>query len=161
MLLTVNQMPIGWSIDDTPGSGIGCLSRSLEAAGIKETGDAEVTFAYNASIPEFQEKLATYAVSASRVFSKVVATLDTCKTVAGTASGQKVTGTVGAMSFPRYGAQSAAWAVNLTIGGVTIGEDILVVREGTLLAGFVEANYGSPNLTQFQGFIRKALAKLD
>jgi hypothetical protein len=96
-----------------------------------------------------------------KVFAKVVATLNACKTLTGTSDGHKVTGTVGAMSFPRYGDESQAFAVSFTISGVTADEDVIVVRKGTILVGVYEGALGSPDLDQFQGFVRKALARIN
>ena len=85
MLLTVDQMPTGWSVDNSPsGSGIGCFSRPMEPPGIKQTASATVTFADNASLPQVNEKVATYATPATNAFAKVVATLARCKTLTGT-----------------------------------------------------------------------------
>jgi hypothetical protein len=160
MLLTVAQMPTGWSVDSSTGSGVGCLGHTLEPSGIKQTASAAVTFEDNGSLPQVEEKLATYATPASDAFAKVVATLDRCRTVAGNSDGHKVTGTVGQMSFPHYGEQSAAFLVSLTVEGVTADEDVLVVRKGTILVGMTEGAIGSPTLSQFQGFLSKALKRV-
>jgi hypothetical protein len=161
MLLTVSQMPIGWSVDNTQSSGsTSCLGKILEPTGIKQTGSATVNFADNGSVPEVGEKLATYAVPASKVFAKIVATIDRCKTLTGTAGGYKMTGTVGQMSFPRYGDQSAAFAATLTAEELTYGEDVLVVRKGSILFGIAEDSLGSPDLSQFQSFVGAALKRV-
>lgn len=160
MVLAVGNMPTGWSVDTSPGSGIGCLGRVLEPAGVKQTASASVEFDYNTSAPYFTEKLATYSISASQAYQKVVATLNRCKTVSASLGGHKVSGTVGALSFPHYGSASAAWAVSLNYQGLSFGEDVVVVCKSGELVGFAEADYGSPDLDQFQGLIGKGLAKI-
>jgi hypothetical protein len=160
MLLTVAQMPTGWAVDNSPGSGFGCLSHLLEPSGVKQTAYAAVTFADNGSPPQFQERLATYEVPAGRAFAPIVAALSRCRRVSGTKDDRKATATIGAMSFPRYGDQSAAFAVSLQTQGISAGEDILIVRKRNVVAGFAESDLGSPDLIQFQGFVRKALAKV-
>lgn len=160
MLLTVAQVPTGWNITSSSGSGIGCLSRVLEPAGIKQTTSAAVEFEDNGTLPQVTEKLATYATAASKVFAKIVSTLNACKTVSGTSDGEKATGTVGAMSLPAYGDQSAAYNASVRIGDATADEDVLVARKGTVLVGMDYGALVTPDLAQFQSFIRKALARI-
>jgi hypothetical protein len=150
----------GWSVDNTPGSGVGCLHAILEPPGITQTASASVTFADNASLPQITEKLATYKAPIRIVFATVVANLDRCKTVNGTSHGNKATGTVGRMSFPQYGDQSAAFAVSLTVDGTTANADALIVRKGSNVVGVTEGTLGSPPISQFQWFVRQALARV-
>jgi hypothetical protein len=154
-------MPTGWTLASSSGSGgVGCLSHVLEPSGTAQTASAEVEFVDNGNLPEVDEKLATYTGGASVAFAKVVAVLDGCKTVSGTENGSKATGTVGQMSFPSYGDESAAFDVNLTIGSISAGEDALVVRKGSVVIGITEGNLGTPDLSQFEHFVALALAKV-
>jgi hypothetical protein len=111
-------------------------------------------------LPQVTEKLATYTTAARQAFTTVVGTLDRCKRLSGSSGGQKVTGTVGQMSLPGYGDQSAAFIASFTISGLTADEDVLIARKGSVLIGISEGAVGSPNLTQFQGFVRLALARV-
>ncbi len=160
MLLTVGELPTGWGVDNSTGSGVGCLHAILEPPGVTQTANASVTFADNASLPQVSEKLATYKAPIRNVFATVVGNLDRCRTVKGTSEGNKVTGTVGQMSFPQYGDQSAAFTVSLTVNGVTADEDALIVRKGAIMVGVTEGTLGPPDIVQFQGFVRKALARV-
>jgi hypothetical protein len=160
LVLAAGDMPTGWSVDTSPGSGVGCLGRVLEPAGVKQTASASVEFDHNTSAPYFTEKLATYSISASQAYRKVVATLNRCRSVSGSVGGHKVSGTVGALSFPRYGSASAAWAASLNYQGLSLGEDVVVVCKSGVLIGFAESDYGSPDLEQFEGLIGVGLAKL-
>ena len=83
-----------------------------------------------------------------------------CKHFSGESGGQKITGTVGQMSFPHYGDTSEAFAVNFTVQGTTAYEDLLIVRKGTIVMGIDEGNLASVNVGQFQAFVKKAVAKL-
>jgi hypothetical protein len=74
--------------------------------------------------------------------------------------GNKTTGTVGQMSFPHYGDTSEAFAVNLTVQSTTAYEDLLIVRKGTIVMGIDEGNLVSVNVSQFQGFVKKAIKKV-
>ena len=64
------------------------------------------------------------------------------------------------MSFPRYGDQTAAWAITLTISGVTATEDIVVVQKDGILAIFGASTVGPVNLTQYEALIAKAVANI-
>ena len=160
MLLTVKQLPIGWNVDNSPGSGFGCLHNALEPPGVKLTASAAVAFQDQGALPQVAEKLATYTTAARQAFAAITGTLDRCKRLSGTSGGQKVTGTVGQMSLPGYGDQSAAFVASFTISGLTADEDVLIARKGSVLIGLSEGAVGSPDLTQFQRFVRLALARI-
>ncbi len=160
-LLPLAQMPAGWSQQaNTSGGGVGCLSHVLEPRGLRPTARAEATFDANQGLPELDEVLATYSVPVGKAFNRVVAVLDACHQVAGKSGTRKVTGTVGPMSFPRYGNKSAAFEVSLTVGGITLDEDVLVARRHDVVLGLSEGTVGAPSLRQFERFARAAVAKL-
>jgi len=159
-LLSIGQMPTGWSVDNsTGGSGVGCLAHVLEPKGIKQTAKAGVYFEDNGNVPEVSEALATFT-NATAAFKKMDANLTACKHLSGKSDGQKVTGTLGQMSFPHYGNASAAFAASFTTQGMTLAEDQLIVRKGTIVMGIREGNLNSVNVSQFQGFVKKAVAKV-
>jgi len=160
-LLSVNQMPVGWSVDNSSsGSDVGCLANILEPKSIGQTSHASVFFAGNGNIPVIEEALATFT-NAKTAYKKIVTTLNTCKRISGTRGGVKGTGTVGQMSFPHYGNASAAFSVSLVTQGMTIGEDVLVVRKGNVVMGIIEADVPPVDVSQFQGFTVKALANVE
>jgi hypothetical protein len=160
-LLSVGQMPTGWSVDNSSssGSGVGCLANILEPKGIKQISHAGVALDDNGNTPLVTEKLSTYS-NATTAYKKIVATLSACKRVSGTSGGAKTTGTVGQMSFPHYGNASAAFSLSLVIQGTTVGDDLLIVRKGNVVMGIQEADIPPLDVSQFQGFVVKALAKV-
>jgi hypothetical protein len=159
-LLSIGQMPTGWSVDNSPsGSGVGCLANILEPKGIKQTSYASVAIDDNGNTPLVTEKLSTYS-NAKTAYKKIVATLNGCKHASGTSGGVKGTGTVGQMSFPHYGNASAAFSISIVIQGTTVGEDLLIVRKSNVVMGIAEADIPPVDVSQFQGFVVKALAKL-
>jgi hypothetical protein len=160
MLLGIDQMPTGWSVGPSSGSGhAGCYGNVLEPKGIKQTASASVYFEANGGLPAVDEKLATYT-NAKTAYAKVVASLAACKHFSGTSAGEKITGTMGQMSFPHYGDASEAFAVTLTVQGTTAYDDLLIVRKGIIVMGIDEGNVAPVNVSQFQGFVNKAVAKL-
>ena len=58
--------------------------------------------------------------------------------------GQTINGTVGAMSFPQQGAQSNAYAVNITVQGVNAGADLVLFRVGSMLGEVIYEDLGTP-----------------
>jgi len=159
-LLSVSQMPTGWSIDNSSGgNGVGCLTTILEPKGIKQTSYASVSLDDNGNTPLVSEKLATYS-NAKTAYKKIIAALSGCKHVSGTSGGIKATGTVGQMSFPHFGNASAAFSVSLVAQGTTISDDVLIVRKGNVIMGIAEADVPPVDVSQFQGFVVKALANV-
>ncbi len=159
-LVTVDQMAIGWSLNNSPGgNGIGCLGSTLEPKGIKQTAAAENHFQVSGGIPAVDEKLATFA-SAKAAYNRITGNLSKCINVSGKSDGHRVTGIVGQMSFPSYGEESEAFSISLTTQGANLAEVALVVREGVVVMGISEAALNSVNLTQFEGYVKLALEKI-
>jgi hypothetical protein len=156
-LLTVDEMPIGWTVVPTSvGGGVGCLKSVLEPKGVQQTSKADSDFQNSGDTVEVLERLATYS-NTSEAFNKVVSELKGCKKISGKTSGKTVTGTASEMSFPNYGSASSAFSVNLTVEGSKISENIIVVRLGSFIMGLSEAGSPPVSLKQFEGFVSKAL----
>jgi hypothetical protein len=159
MLLNIDQMPTGWSVGVSGSGHAGCYGNEMEPKGIKQTASASIDLEASGGFLAVNEKLATYT-NAKTGYKKAVASLATCKHFSGTSGGEKITGTVGQMSFPHYGDASEAFAVNFTIQGTTAYEDLLIVRKGSIVMGIDEGNLSPVNVSQFEGFVKKAVAKL-
>lgn len=159
-LLSVNQMPSGWSIDvQSGGSAPGCLARLFEPKGVLQTSQATVNFVYNGNLPLVSEKLGTYS-NAVTAYEKIVATLSSCSHVRGLSGKQKVTGTMGKLKISSYGDASAAYTAKLDIQGTKITNDIVIVRKGGVVMGVEEASPPPVNVAQLQVVVAKALKKL-
>jgi hypothetical protein len=153
-------MPSGWSVDvQTGGSAPGCLSHLFEPKGTKQTSQATVNFVYSGNLPLVSEKLGTYS-NTKAAYRAIVAALADCKRVTGVSGSQRVTGTIGKMKIPSYGDASAAFAVKLDIQGTAIGNDIVIVRKGSVVMGVEEAGPPPVNKSQLQGLVAKAIKKL-
>ncbi len=158
MLLTIHQMPTGWNVYDSSVGNGGCLGNVLEPKGIKQTAEAGVSYQRGGTVPDVNEAIATFT-NASTAYKKIVADLVGCKHFSATTGELKVTGTAGHMSFPPYGNASEAFAVRFTISGLTFHEDLLIIRKGSIVLAIDEGDL-SVNVSQFQGFVKKAIAKL-
>jgi hypothetical protein len=161
MLLTVKEMPSGWSVDSSiRGSGLGCLSSLMEPKGIDQTAKATIHFDVKGGPPEVSERLATYSGLGRVAFTKIVAKLNACRYFSGLADGEEYSESVGQMAFSHYGNQSAAFTSDLNVEGTTLGEDIIIVRKKSVLIGLSESAFGSPDIRQFRGFVGEAFAKV-
>ena len=162
MLLSIGQMPAGWSVEKSSGGkvALGCYTDNLMPKGVKQTETASVDFQGKGGFPAVGEKLATFT-NATAGYNEVVANLVDCKHFSGTSGGEKVTGgTVEQMSFPHYGNASDAFVVIFTISGMRFYQDLLYVRKGSIIMAIYEGNLRSVDVSQFQGFVKKAVAKL-
>lgn len=160
-LLSINQMPIGWSVVHLAGSGSvsGCISAQV---GPKPSTKSTVIFADGGGLPELYEGLASYGSTSvamiQNALHKKIEALDHCQRV--TTSGKKTTVHIGRMSFPRFGNQSAAYVFTAATNGVNDELDVLVARVGKIVAVVMEADISPVNVSQFQGFVVQALAKM-
>src|SRR5579862_5674418 len=156
-LLRVSAFPAGWSVDNSnPQSGDqGCLS-GLKATPKHET-KVRASFT-NGNFPQFQEELATGSGGIEQ-FTKLRRTLDRCKSYPVTNNGVTAKVTVGAMSFPKMGQQSWAYSQRLTVQGVNLGAVLVLFRVGPIVGAVDYADFGSPDISQAETLIGKAVAK--
>jgi len=163
-LLSIDQMPTGWSVTNAGGAegGLsGCLSPRI---GIKPVASAKasVTFADGGNFPEVAEDLATYGSASittiKRGFATLITTLDHCRSA--TLNGKRTTLQIGQMSFPQYGNQSAAFVLTFSVSGVNVAVDMVMARVGTTMVAVLEADVTTVDVSQFRGFVVKAVAKV-
>lgn len=159
-LLDIGQMPMGWQVyKSSLDGGFGCASNVLDPKGIKQTGNADVAFDHSGGVPTVDEALATFT-NAKTGYEKIEAKLMACKRFSDKVGATRTTGTVAPLKFPRYANTSAAFAMKVTVLGSTFHEDLLIARKASIVMGMDEASLPSVNADQFQGLVKKALAKL-
>jgi hypothetical protein len=162
MLLTIGQMPKGWSQVTTPPvrgqGGVGCYGS--EPKGIRQTASATVTFYRPDGVARVflvGEGLKTYE-SVETAYRRIVVGLGSCKHFSANSAGLKVTGgTVERMRFAQYGDASEAFAVSYTGLGMRIHQYVLFARKGTIVMVLTVSNLAK---SRFQEFVQKAVAKL-
>lgn len=112
--------------------------------------------------PEFEQSLGYYGTSAAAVakYQAGAAIFNNCKDVSFTSDGQKVTASIGALSFPAVGQQSSAWQLMISSQGVTAGVDIVLVQKGSELAMLIYGDIGSPDIDEATSLAHKAVAKM-
>ncbi len=165
-LISVAQMPKGWSVVTPSGSvQAGCLSdvvslsHVLSVKGFKQGTSAEIFFQYNQALPAAAEMLATY-VNATGAYNKIVASLNGCKHVNADILGATVSGTMKEKAFAPYGNESQAFTASTVIMGNKIAVDALIVRKGNAVVAIMEGGLTNFSVHQFQGLAAKAVAKI-
>jgi hypothetical protein len=160
-LLTIAEMPAGWRIDNSSGSGgLGgtkCLAGLTKAD--NDTGQAEVSFEDGAGLPFVGEVIGS-GKKVTRAFSKVISRLDVCKTLKLKENGATYPGTIGALSFPIIGNKSSAFLITFTIKGITAGIDLIVFATGSYVGALTYGDIGTPETSQVEAFANLALAKV-
>jgi hypothetical protein len=157
LLLTVNDLPAGWSVDNSANSAVECLNAALKSA--SPLSYAHQNFASGGSLPELGEQAGVYA-SGSQAFAKEKASLDGCTSFTVTQQGQTETFSVGATSFPPYGNESAAYTASATISGTAVAQGVVLVRKGNSLVLVGLGDVAPLNTTQLEHFTALAVAKV-
>src|SRR5579871_3127547 len=150
-LLGVSDLPTGWSVDNSSASPTqlgGCLS-GINQVG-KQRGETKVQAKFvNGTSPYFFEGLTSgpYAAADYQRFHQVFAK---CRSLTISSEGTTIRLSVGAMSFPRIGSRSAAWALTGSYQDITLGLDFVEFRVKNIagLVGYFDV--GPPDVTQLQ-----------
>lgn len=156
MLLTVQNMPTGWSVHTgTAKSPPSYCGRSN--FGFKGERRVTTQFVASGGLPSFDEELIAGS-GVNSEYNRITRVLSQCSSVTITSSGHTYNGSVGSMSFPSLGARSAAFTVTITSPDLVL--DQVFVRQGQLLAVFQEVGLLQVDPTQLQQLTLKGLQKL-
>jgi hypothetical protein len=144
-LLTVNDLPAGWS-SSTPSSSEGGAAscKALNNGPWKTLPEhAEADFQESGVGPYLSEELsAGSATQISHAWTAFGTATSTCRSFSGTTSSGTAQYSLQALSFPSYGNQTYAFAVSLSESGVTASGDIVVVRKGDALVQIIAIGLG-------------------
>jgi hypothetical protein len=159
-LLTLGQMPTGWTSSSTTDDGLGCLHNLLEPSGVKQTHASQAYFLGTVDqLPKFDEKIATYA-NVKTAYKKIIARINSCHVTDGLVNGVMVTGTVAPMSFAHFGNASSTYAmVDSDVRG-TLHYDYTIVRKGNIVAAFLEGSFPSVVASEFQSLVSQGVSRL-
>lgn len=158
-LLTVGQMPVGWSIDNAAPSGEATIFPCIGSLTLPKNHhflSATIQF-QNGPVPVFSEKLTTDGSPLAAVFRSGVRALDRCKSV--TLSG--LPASIGRMSFPTLGNASAAFAATFTYKGTPAGLDLIIFRSGIYEGLLVYVDAGTPEVSAVKALAEAAVAKVE
>jgi hypothetical protein len=159
-LLSVTQLPAGWTVDRTvPPSdarGCGAVQPTFKASGSSAHADGEDQ---DGDKGLFQESLYAYpsATRASDAYNKIVAQLNGCLSYTTTS---KTEVSVSELSFPSAGNDSAAFTLTTSASGTTLVADAVVVRKGSQVAGLFYADTTGVNISGAASFVRAATAAM-
>jgi len=157
-LLTISALPTGWNVDNsTPDNSTTCYSDPVTK--VPSLSYAHVDFQQGGSFPALTEELGYFA-NPKKAFATISSTLNGCMHFTETASGQTVQGTMGQMSSPSYGDQSAAWDATLTVEGETVNQGLVMARKGSFIALVAIGDLGSISDDGLQGFMSQAMGKV-
>lgn len=154
-LLSISQMPTGWSVDNSSGRAEGCDHDAL--ANVISTRYVEKDFSGNGGQPELQEEI----MPANGVaFIKVKKALDSCKVYKEPLGKKQVKLTQGEISFPKVGQASAAWNVSVSFQGLNVVGDIVWTEKAKQFVEVAYLDVGSINLGRFRHFVTLALSNV-
>lgn len=157
-LLTVEDLPTGWSIgetDDSPSND--CGSDLISSSPVER---ATVTFVQGGGFgPVLVEVLARFD-DGDQAFDQMRKIMGACPTTTSTdGSGNTVTYTYSSLSFPKIG--DATFASHVAVSGTfPYAGNIVIVREGDVLAMIVHAGLVAVDAKETEGFVREAASKV-
>lgn len=164
-VLTVADIPIGWSVASSPNVVRKllppCLTKVAPPAGA--TATATATFAYQNRFPFFRQTISYLpGGGAHTAYTKAVTALDACRKVHYQAA-DKVTGSITPTSFAGFGQESRAYTVNLTEGAQPYTLYLLIVRRNdellALTFGGMDDTTSIVGLEQFAPIVEQRAAK--
>jgi hypothetical protein len=165
-LLTVAELPAGWSIDNSNSGGDktstpSCLRRPLDSE-LHANAKADASFVRGSDFPWLNQGIAYFGddATASAKLSTIAAILNGCKDLSYTSDGHKVTGSMGVMSFPNFGDHSQAWDMTLTAEGTTVGFDLVLMQKGAELEQLFYGDLGWLDVTELQTLAESAADKM-
>lgn len=163
-LLTVDDLPTGWSVDssgkDSSEGAPECLRDLKDVMETDEHADAE--FVKGDQFPSLSQGMGRFADknAAVQAFTQGSALTDRCTDISFTSDGVKVTGTIGAMSLPPFGERSRAWRITLSAQGITLGMFVLMAQKGAEVQVLAYGNLGSPDVDEFTELAKRATDKM-
>ena len=157
-LLAVTDLPTGWAVDNSPTSPApSCYSNPLTK--VPSVAYTDAKFTQGGSTPVLIEQLGYYT-AATNDFATIKGRLDACKSFTETEGGTTASGVLGAMSFPSYGNQSAAYVATITVEGTTLNQGFVVAQKGNYLVIVALGDIGTFDQVSLQQFTAQALGKI-
>jgi len=159
-LLSISDLPAGWAVDNSPNSGGGISGcQQYSAIRSKALTKAETQFDQSGGVPYLAEELGTFADAATD-FTAGTSALNGCKNFSITDSGKTYEATMGQMSFPASGYQSAAYAISATVDGIGVGFDVVLLRKANAIAVVELGDIGGPSTDDLEQFVTTAVNKI-
>jgi hypothetical protein len=157
--LSLSDLPSGWSVEKADSSSFsrtGCL----KVLDTPAQNVVRATAYYIHGAAPFLGEILEKGAGASARYGQVKKVFSGCKELSGTTNGVTVKGAVKALTFPRVGTQSSAFATSLKITGVTVDADFVFFEVGQYAGEIVYEALGKPDVGQLRGFVTTAVSKL-
>lgn len=161
-LLSVTDLPTGWSQTHTSGSGGGVTSSHCFSPlknPVKHGKTAKVAFK-STTTTILLESLATGKgeVARLRLLNRY---LRGCHGLTLTSHGKTVHFSVGRMSFPKVSRTSNTFSMMASVTGFQLGFDVVTFRAGRLVGAIMFGGLGTPSISTVVSFAREAVAKAE
>ncbi|MBU6330498.1 MAG: hypothetical protein KGR18_11175 [Acidobacteria bacterium] len=142
LLVTADDLPLGWTLDTSPSDTSGdtnpdCIDAVNELVADAPTADA--SFSSEDTGEYFTESITRVDRTPRRTFNEIADTLDACSEVSFRNNGELIPGIIEPWSFYDHGDDSAAWRLTFTTGRALIEYDLVVVRYGDLVVSYTFA----------------------
>ena len=162
MLLSVSDLPPGWSVDNTSSESSSSTPKcfqDLEKVGTDDpTSEAEVAFQKGAEgIPALMESIGAMT---SAEFEEGVGILNDCTDISFEADGEQIPGTMGELSIEEVGDESAAWRMSFDVDGLSLTFEFSVTRVGSIGVLVGVADLGGVEEGLLDTMTAKAVAKI-
>ena len=159
-LLSVADLPAGWSAAPTSPGSVQTSAPCLEGMAANQKGLTYATAAFveGTAIPTVVEVLAA-GPKAQQTWRSLAQALAHCRTATITITGKKATATIRPLPFPRVASTSSAYAWAFTTSGIQIGFDLVLFETGAYTGYLTYADLGAPAVATVQAFVTAAVAK--
>jgi hypothetical protein len=165
-MLSTHDLPAGRSVnhDATSTGSFSCFA-SIPKRPAGELARAQVTFKRDdKTVSHFAETAAYFRPArAVAVYSTALHAFSGCNDVSITANGQRISGTIGALSIPPVGDASDAWQIKFSAKAtgvtVTLVLDVLLSRVGNYDLELIASQIGTPDVTQFERLAARAASR--
>jgi hypothetical protein len=167
-LLSLSDLPSGWSVDNSPDTNSGatpdCFKKAKSTTNLTKAKAVAKFQNGSNGIPSLEEDIAYQPGHAQATMAQFAQVMAGCGQITFSAEGHTFKGTVGQMSFPTLGQQTEPYQVNLSTSAngldVTIGLDLVAIRQGDEIAVLFYIDLGTPDINEVQQFAQKAASKL-
>lgn len=161
-LLSINDMPAGWTTASSSGSsGLASCSALNNGSWRHLPSSAEAEFKRSSFGPYVDTKLiAGPAAQETAAWNAFTAASNECTSFTSTDSSGTTRWTLSGLSFPKYGDATFALAITGTSPqGISATGDVVIVRKGNVIAEVIVISIGSPDVSLAEQMVSTAVTK--
>lgn len=160
-LLTITELPDGWSVTYKATTGVTTPLACVRAYERAPRGVVARAKFVKGELPGLIEELTTDRGAGFKRWGLLRQELPQCKTFTISDGGKTESGSIGALSLPRVGTASVAYAVTVSETGSNTGVNLVLFHAGAYYGLLGYADRGTPSVTPTVGFAREAVAKAE